>query len=480
MSPAPSVNKWLVLATTALGAFMGAVMFTAINVALPSLAVMFETDFGTVQWVVLAYLLATGALLPIIGRLADMLGKKRLFGLGYIIFTIGSLLCAVSPTIGLLIVFRGLQGLGAAFLTALSLAIITDTFPAEERGLAIGINGSVLSVGIVAGPTLGGFLIDFVSWQFIFISAVPLGVIGTILSQRYIANYASGRREAFDLLGALLLFGVLLTLFLGLTLGQGIGFAAPSILGLFGISLICLILFLWRELRVSSPVIDLRMFRNMQLSLGLITGFATFISISATIFLMPFYLANILGYSAQSVGLLMSISPVVLVITAPLSGRLADRFGERPITVIGLVILLGGYIAMTSLSTDTTALGYILRFLPVGIGMGIFQTPNNSAIMGSVVQARSGVAGGLLALTRTLGQSAGIAVLGTLWASRVLHRADLLTGDATRAPAFLQVEGLQEMFLFIQVMIALALFLAIWDFVMRRRYRRVTATSSAD
>lgn len=480
MSPATSANKWFVLATTALGAFMGAVMFTAINVALPSLAVMFGTDFGTVQWVVLAYLLATGALLPIIGRLADMLGKKRLFGLGYIVFTIGSLLCAVSPTIGLLIVFRGLQGLGAAFLTALSLAIITDTFPAEERGLAIGINGSVLSVGIVAGPTLGGFLIDFVSWQFIFISAVPLGIIGTILTQRYIPNYASGQREAFDLPGALLLFGVLLTLFLGLTLGQGIGFAAPSILGLFGISLICLILFLWRELRVTSPVIELRMFLNMQLSLGLITGFATFISISATIFLMPFYLANILGYSAQNVGLLMSISPVVLVITAPLSGRLADRFGERPITIIGLAILLGGYIAMTSLSTDTTALGYIMRFLPVGIGMGIFQTPNNSAIMGSVVQARSGVAGGLLALTRTLGQSAGIAVLGTLWASRVLYRADLLTGDATRAPAFLQVEGLQEMFLLIQVMIAFALFLVIWDFVMRRRYRQVTTTSTAD
>jgi EmrB/QacA subfamily drug resistance transporter len=290
MTPARPANKWLVLATTALGAFMGAVMFTAINVALPSLAVMFETDFGTVQWVVLAYWLATGALLPIIGRLADMLGKKRLFGLGYIIFTIGSLLCAVSPTIGLLIVFRGLQGLGAAFLTALSLAIITDTFPAEERGLAIGINGSVLSVGIVAGPTLGGFLIDFVSWQFIFISAVPLGVIGTILSQRYIANYASGRREAFDLLGALLLFGVLLTLFLGLTLGQGVGFGSPSILGLFGISLICLILFLWRELRVTSPVIDLRMFRNMQLvwdSLPVLPPLSRYLPLS---FLCPFIL----------------------------------------------------------------------------------------------------------------------------------------------------------------------------------------------
>jgi EmrB/QacA subfamily drug resistance transporter len=469
-----------VLATTALGALMGAVMFTAVNVALPSLAVTFETDFGTVQWVVLAYLLATGALLPIIGRLADMLGKKRLFALGYIVFTLGSLLCALSPTISLLIAFRGLQGLGAAFLTALSLAIITDTFPTEERGMAIGINGSVLSVGIVAGPTLGGFLIDFASWQLIFISAVPLGIIGTMLTQRYISSYAPKRHETFDLLGALLLFIVLLTLFLGLTLGQGVGFDAPNILALFGVSVMGFVLFVWRELRAANPVIDLRMFRNRQLSLGLVTGFATFISISGTIFLMPFYLANILGYSAQNVGLLMSISPIVLVVVAPVAGRLADRFGERPITVIGLLVLLGGYLAMSSLSTETSALGYIVRFLPVGIGMGIFQTPNNSAIMGAVAPARSGVAGGLLALTRTLGQSAGIAVLGTLWASRVLRHAELLTGDATQAPAAVQVAGLQEMFMLIQLMIVFALLLVIWDFAARRRYSATATTTSAD
>lgn len=469
-------QKWFVLGTTALGAFIGAIMFTSVNVALPSLVQALDTEFNVVQWVVLSFLLATGTLLPIVGRLADMLGKKKLYLLGYVIFSVGTLLCGLAPGIYTLILFRGIQGLGAAFLTALGLAIITDTFPAEERGRAIGINGALLSTGIVIGPTLGGLLLDSLSWRWIFYVAAPLGVVGTLLAQRFIEDYEPQGEQRFDLPGAGLLFLSLLGLLLALTVGQDLGFDAPLVLQLFAVSVLATTLFVRLELRVKEPVLDLRLFKNAQLSIGLVTGFATFIAISGAIFLMPFYLSDVLGYSPRNVGLLMSVVPIFLVFTAPTAGWAADRFGERPVTLVGLAFMVLGYFTVSTLGTETTGLGYVLRFLPVGLGMGIFQTPNNSAIMGSVPEGRSGVAGGLLALTRTVGQSAGIAVLGTLWATRVLTLSDAPT--TTAAPPEVQVAALADMFLVIQVMIVASLLLVAWDYYQRRQARPAKAAPS--
>ena len=185
---------------------------------------------------------------------------------------------------------------------------------------------------------------------------------------------------------------------------------------------------------------------------------------------MPFYLENILGYSPRNVGLLMAIVPIVLVFIAPVAGSLSDRYGARPITVIGLVLVLGGYFAIGALDEETSALSYVLLFLPIGLGMGVFQSPNNSAIMGSVPRAQSGVAGGLLSETRVLGQTSGIAILGTFWATRVAVRAPgQVGGDATNAPVAAQIGGLHDMLTFIQVMIALALILCVWDLFRRRQ-----------
>lgn len=471
-------QKWFVLGTTSLGAFIGAFMFTSVNVALPSLVRSLDTEFNVVQWVVLAFLLATGTLLPIVGRLADMLGKKKLYLLGFGIFTVGTLLCALAPNIYYLIGFRAVQGMGSAFLTALGLAIVTDVFPAEERGRAIGISGALLSTGIVIGPTLGGLLVDVLSWRWIFYLAVPLGLLGATFAQRYVAAYEPQGNQHFDIPGAVLLFLSLLALMLGLTVGQDRGFTDPVILSLFGAFVVFTVIFLWLELRVDDPVLDLRLFKNSQLSIGLSTGFLTFVAISGTIFLMPFYLSDVLAYSPRNVGLLMSVIPIFLVITAPIAGTLADKIGERPVTVVGLLFLTLGYFTISTLSTETTALGYVLRFLPIGLGMGTFQTPNNSAIMGAVSSKRSGVAGGLLALTRTVGQSAGIAVLGTLWAARVIARGGV--SETTAASAEVQVGALNDMFIFIQIMIIFSLALAIWDMVARRNEANTAKATPAD
>ena len=478
-SPADTV-KGYVLVTTAAGSFLGAFMFTSVNVAIPSLVDAFETAFNVVQWVVLAYMLATGTLMLIVGRLADMVGKKVLYVAGYATFLIGTLLCALSPTVSALILSRAVQGLGAASMTALGLAILTDVFPDGERGRAIGINGSILSVGIVAGPSLGGFLVDAFSWQWIFWVAVPVGVLTTLLAIRFVPHYQRTGDQRFDIPGAAMLFGVLLTLSLALTLGQDLGFGSAVIVVLFAACAVLTVLFVTWQRRARNPVLDLRLFRNTQLTISLVTGFTTFISISGVIFLMPFYLENVLGYAPRNVGLLMSVVPFFLIFIAPLAGAAADRFGERPVTIVGMTLLLAGYLALSSLSEQTTALGYVLRFLAVGLGMGIFQTPNNSAIMGSVPRERSGVAGGLLALTRSLGQIARIAILGTLWATRVLARLEgPVTIGATEAPSAFQVAGLHDMLVVIQIAIAAGLAVVLWDAGQHRRRAAVEAGAKA-
>ena len=463
-------NRWLILLATSIGGFIGSIMFTSVNVVIPSMMKAFAAEFNVIQWVVLSYLLATCTFLPIVGRLADMLGKKSLYITGYFIFTLGSLLCGIAPNVPSLIALRAVQGFGSAFITALGLAIITDVFPAKERGKAIGLSGSILSIGVVMGPTLGGILADALSWRWVFLIAFLPGALGMFLGLRFIPKYQRKLDQHFDYKGAVLLFTTLLSLLLALTFGQDFGFAHPIMLGLFGLSFVLALVFIRLERNTPDPIINIALFRNRQLSVGLITGFITFISISGTIFLMPFYLSNVLGYSARNVGLLMSIGPIALVICAPLAGFFADRFGERPVTIVGMGSLLLGYYLLGGLGEETSILGYLLRFLPVGIGMGIFQTPNNSAIMGSVDKAFSGVAGGLLALTRTLGSTAGIAVLGTLWAVRVAARSELQV-EATQAPFDLQVLGLHDMFRGIQVFVVIGLILILWEAFGRYRTR---------
>jgi MFS family permease len=231
-----------------------------------------------------------------------------------------------------------------------------------------------------------------------------------------------------------------------------------------------MVLFIAIERRVKQPMIDLGLFRNGQFNINLITGFMTFVAIAGTVILMPFYLENVLRYSPREVGLLLAAVPIAMGVVAPVSGSLSDRFGSRPITVIGLVVLVLGYYGMSTLDADTGAIRYVLLFSPIGIGMGIFQSPNNSAIMGAAPQGRLGIVSGLLANTRTMGQTAGIAIMGAFWAGRTFfHVGETLLGGATEAPAGAQVAGLQDTFTAMVIMMAVALALAVWALVRERR-----------
>jgi EmrB/QacA subfamily drug resistance transporter len=465
-------KKWYVMAAVGMGIFLATIDSSIVNVALPTLVEDFGAVFATVQWVVLAYLLTVTTLMLSVGRLADMIGKKPPYTWGFIIFTIGSVLCGLSWSIQALILFRVLQALGAALVMALGMAIVIEAFPPSQRGKALGISGSILSVGIVLGPTLGGILIQSLSWHWIFFVNLPIGIIGTWMSIRFVPSLRPPGGQMFDIWGGLAFFATLLVFLLALTLGQQVGFTAIPVLALFLGSLLLLLLFVYIEGKTSDPMLDLRIFRDRHFSVSMITAVITFISIAGATFLMPFYLQDVLGYNPQQVGFLLAVVPVVLAVVSPISGEFSDRFGTRLISVLGLVLLTIGYAAMRTLTTQTTAVGFILRFLAVGVGMGVFQSPNNSAIMGSAPREKLGVVSGTLAIARTMGQTVGIATLGSVWANSIIAMSPGVSQDSiTNAPASIQVIALQQTFTVVTVLILFALGLGIWVWSSERRIK---------
>jgi MFS family permease len=271
-------------------------------------------------------------------------------------------------------------------------------------------------------------------------------------------------------MGALALFVTMGSLLMGLTAGQNVGFTAPLPIALFAVGLLSLAAFIWIEKNVPHPMIDLRIFRNRLFDINLITGMLTFIMIAGTIILMPFYMEGVLGIPTNHVGLIMAAVPVLMGVVAPFSGALSDRMGSRLITVIGLFIMVLASLGLTLLSTDTSPWMLVLLLLPVGLGMGIFQSPNNSVILGSVPRDQLGVASGLLATNRTLGQTTGIAILGALWAASVARYLGYTPeAGATSAPPEIQVEALHVVFYFSAGLLFVGLLLAVWGLMEERK-----------
>lgn len=461
MSAVDHTRKWWVLLAVAMGIFLGTIDGSIVNVALPTLVADLDTTFPVVQWVVLAYLLALATLVLSVGRLGDIVGKKRIYASGFGVFTLGSVLAGLSPSIGWLIGFRVFQAVGASMVFALGFALVTEAFPPHERGRALGLTGAIVSVGIVLGPTLGGILIDTLGWRWIFFVNLPIGIVGTLTAIRYLPDVPPRGGERFDFAGAGVFLVMLLAFLLGLTFGQTRGFGDPLPLGLLGLSALLLPLFIRIERFVDHPMLDLTLFRSRLLSVNLFAGWASFAAIGGVFILLPFYLENVLGYSPMATGLLLASAPLALGVAAPLSGSVSDRVGPWPVILVGLSILLAGYLLMMTLDTETTALGYLLTLIPMGLGMGIFQSPNNSAVMGAVPLHRLGVTSGLLTITRITGQLTGISVLGALWAARVAAHAGT-RGEPSAAAAAAQAAGLRETLIASAALVALALTLAAW------------------
>lgn len=465
-------RKWHAMAAVGTGVFLATVDGSIINVSLPTLVRELDTQFAVVQWVVLSYMLTITTTMLSIGRLADTMGKKQIYSFGFIIFTLGSALCGTAASVYWLIAFRIVQGIGSAMILALGAAILTEAFPPRERGKAMGLIGTVVSIGIVVGPALGGVIIGTLSWRWIFYVNLPVGIIGTIMVLRNVPDYKPVGGQRFDYAGALALFFCLLTLLLSLTLGQQIGFFDPTVHILLGVSLFLLVVFIVLEKKVAHPMIDLKMFDNLSFCVNLVTGFISFVGLAGVLILMPFYLENILGFNIPHVGLLMGIVPVMLGITSPFAGAISDRLGTSRPAVIGIGIMFIGYLAASTLTQNTSAMGYIVRMFALGLGLGLFISPNNSSIMGTAQRHQLGIVSGMMAMTRTLGQTVGVAVMGAVWAGRTaVYAGGQVTGGATAAPQHAQIGGLNDTFQAAAVLLALALLLGVFAHIVEVRKR---------
>ena len=438
-------SRWMALVGVGLGVLMSTIDFSIVNISLPTLVKALETDLATVQWVILSYALVVTSLMMGVARLGDLFGRKRIYVAGLLIFSLGSLMCGMSASVGWLIGFRTFQGLGAVMMQALGAAIITEIFPSSERGKALGISGGIVSFGLAVGPALGGILIGYAGWESIFLINVPLGLIAIIVVTLSVPPSEHLQRgQRFDLGGALILLVTLLCYSLGMTTGQRSSFDDPLVLSLLGSALTGLLIFLMVEWKITEPMLDPRLFGNVLLSLNVLMGLLVFITLAGMV-ILPFYLENVKGYSTQVTGLLMMAIPLSMGLVAPWAGALSDRYGPRGISLIGLSIMFVGCLAISTLQENATILEYIVRIAPFGIGLGFFQSPNNSAVMGAVAGERLGIASGLLSLSRNLGMASGVPLLSTLFTAQLIASSNLTEAqiDVSTAPPEALVSGIE-------------------------------------
>ena len=409
-------NKWVILSVICLGAFMTSLDGSIVNIALPTISRAFGVALnGQIQWVVIGYLVMIAAALLTFGRLADAVGAKRVWSVGIIFFAVSSAACGFAPGLVWLVIFRAVQGVGAAMILATSAALITSTFPGNQRGRALGINAVVVSLAVSAGPVLGGLITEYASWRWIFFINVPIGVLNFFWTLRTLPPDQKGQGSGFDFTGAVLIALGLGGLTLGLSFGRQWGWSSLPILAALGLGALSFAAALFAETRVKHPLIDLKMFQNRTFTSATFSLMLSFVAFFSATFLLPFYFEQLRGFSTSRAGLLLVSLSVGIGLIGPLSGALADRIGSRLLAPLGLAVAAAG-LFLISRFDGNTALWFIIVALAVsGVGLGIFASPNSSSLMGAAPDNKRGVASGLLATSRTVGQALGIAVSGAIF-----------------------------------------------------------------
>jgi MFS family permease len=342
-----------------------------------------------------------------------------------------------------------------------------------EHGKAIGISAGLISLGAAAGPALGGFILHVLNWRWIFFVNVPVGLLSLALVRIYVPDLQrKNRDEAFDIIGAILIGTTMLAFILAMTFTQTQGLFSTPVISLLSFFVIALIMFIWTEKHVAHPMLDLSLFGNPGFAINLLTGFITFVCISGILLLFPFYLQLVKRMDQQHIGLVMSVVPLSLVILAPIAGTLADRVGTRPVSLIGLAAILGSYVLISRLTVFTSSIQFILLTLPNGIGMAIFQSPNNTAIMAAAPRRRLGVANGMLGLSRTLGQLTGVSILGAFFARRLQYYEGRAV-DVTAAGNTSIVRALHDQAYLAVGLVAAGICLSLWQ--AQREWKRKSA-----
>jgi EmrB/QacA subfamily drug resistance transporter len=421
-------RSWVAL-NVSIGVFMSTLDASIVNISLPTITQSLNTHLKAVAWVVMAYFIIITGCLLLMGKLSDLFGRRRIYLFGFSTFTLGSALCGLSPSISYLIGSRMIQGLGASALMAIGPAILTTAYPEDERGKALGILGSIVSVGFITGPILGGFLVEHFGWRSVFFINLPIGVIGIFLSSKFLTREKERRTPRVDLLGAILLFLFLASLLLFIN-RMGIGWIF--------LSLFCLGLFIFWEIKSPIPLLDFHLFRKRLFLSSLGAGLLSFWMNGAHNFVLPFFLQNIMKYSPSEVGMLVFPVSLTVMVMAPLGGRISDRVGVRVPATIGLFLTSFIVFSFTFLKTHSSTFEIIWRQIILGIGIGFFNPANNSAIIGSLPREHVGIASSLLAFSRNLGLMVGVAFAEMVIAFRL---PEALSKAGKGGPS---LEGIQD------------------------------------
>ena len=405
---------WYVVGTVCIGAFMGQLDASIVTLALPRLSPELHASVGAVEWVALTYLLVLVASVATVGRLADAVGRKLLYIYGFAVFTAGSVLCGVAPTLAVLIAARAVQAVGAAMLQANSVALITEAMPQRLLGRAIGVQGTAQALGLALGPAIGGALLALGGWRLIFLVNLPAGAIGIALGWFLLPRSRSRRALGqSDRLGAVLLAFAVAGVLLYLSLAGRAGAADPQLLAVLAAGLLTAVAFIRRERRVAEPLIGLSILRRPALSVGLSSGLVSYLVLFGTLFVVPYYLSAE-HVNAALIGLQLAVLPVAIGVAAPTAGRVLNRVGARPLTAGGLLLSGAG---LLEIAFRHGTIGLLVGLAVAGLGLGAFTPANNSTIMSASPEGHTGVIGGVLNMTRGIGTALGVAVASALYIS---------------------------------------------------------------
>ncbi len=402
-----------VLTVLVIGTFLAPLDSSIVNIALPSIASDFGVGLSTVSWITSAYLLTTAALLLSMGRLGDVWGLRRLYVAGLLIFGAGSLACAMSGSIEILILSRVVQAVGASMMFAAGPALVTRAFPSNRRGWALGYISLAVSAGLTTGPALGGFLVGQFGWPSIFLINVPLTIGVAALSWRLLPHECTDG-EVFDVPGAIMTAVSLLLFLWGLSSAEAYGFLSVQVILPVALSFAVVGVFIWWERRAAHPVVDLRLFDSPGFSAGVAAATLAYLALFAVTFTMPFWLLRVAGVDSHVAGLLLMTTPITMAVFAPVAGRASDRMGSRGLATVGITVLSAGLLWLSFLGTGGSLLFAGVGLLLVGAGMAVFQTPNTSAILRATPRERAGVGSAFVAEARNVGMAVGVALTAAI------------------------------------------------------------------
>ena len=429
----PIPYYWVAAIVVCVGTFLGVVDNSITNIALPTLSNEFGRPADDVVWVALSFIVVSTGLSLTMGRLGDIYGRKMLYVVGFIVLTIATGLSAISGSLEELIGTRVLQAVGSAMTMANGAAIITAAFPPSKRGTGLGLMVSTVGAGAMAGPALGGVLLDLIDWRAIFWTRVPLGVVGTFLAWRLLVDGSPDNRpRGLDIPGALLLFGMLGCLTFGINRGGTIGWTSPFMITTFALSAIFLVGFIVVERRTFSPIVDLGLFKGRGFSFGISAAILQFMGMSASLYLTPWLWQFGRGFSPIEIAAVMLPMPMAMMLWSPISGRISDRLSSRPLTTAGMIMVCAALFLLSRTTVDTSPVDFGLRMLLLGIGTSTFSTPNTAVIMSAVPPQRLGTASAAQTTARTIGNAIGAAI----WVAIFVSVAGAV-GESVSSPALI-------------------------------------------